>query len=159
MWCPRTILFPTDFSEYSRQAFQIACDVATRNEGRVIVLHAHPPATVVGGDLPQAIEYEDEDEARRKLASILPATADVPVQHLFVAGIPGPVIARAIREVHADLVVMGTHGRRGLSRVLMGSVAEEVVRRAECPVLLVKPQAVHAEAKPLGAATPIPSRP
>jgi len=139
MWPPKVILHPTDFSECSRHAFDLACDLAGQNRGKVIVLHAHPPALLAASEFPQSVEIEDEEEARRKLQMILPVRADVPVEHRLLSGQPVEVILTAVRVHRPDLVVMGTQGRRGVSRLLLGSVAEEVVRRSSCPVLLSRP--------------------
>jgi nucleotide-binding universal stress UspA family protein len=151
MWTPTTILHPTDFSACSRQAFEKACDLAAQNGGRVIVLHAIFPAAVMPGEAPVYVEYEDEAEARRQLDQILPRQSEVPVEHQLVPGQPVDAILNAAHEHRADLIVMGTHGRRGVSRLLLGSVAEQVLRRADCPVLLAKP-APEASAPPGKAA-------
>src|SRR5262249_32279764 len=78
------------------------------------------------------------DELRRKLESVRPEGRDIAVLHKFVQGEPVSTILSVVREEPCDLVVMGTHGRTGLGRLLMGSVAEQIVRKASCPVLTVK---------------------
>ena len=72
------------------------------------------------------------------LVAVAPADADVPHEHRLLHGDPIGEIVRLAEQEHVDMIVMGTHGRTGLSRLLMGSVAEAVVRRADCPVLVVK---------------------
>ncbi len=135
----KTILHPTDFSERSDQAFHLACSLARDHGARVIVLHVMPPpvATSVGGVMtPEPGTHQQEcweQLCRRKSDD-----PRVKVEHLITEGSPGEGILRAVKEKHCDLIVMGTHGRTGLGRLLMGSVAEAVVRKASCLVLTVK---------------------
>ncbi len=133
----KTILHPTDFSERSNQAFRLACSLARGHGARVILLHvAPPPATAIGGVMtPDPGHHEECWEQLRRLQ---PEDSRVPVERLLAEGSPAEAILRAAQERHCDLIVMGTHGRTGLGRLLMGSVAEEVVRKARCPVLTVK---------------------
>ena len=77
------------------------------------------------------------------LKEVVPTDPQVACEHRLLTGDPAVAIARLAEEEHADLIVMGTHGRTGLTRLLMGSVAEAVVRRAPCPVLTYK-QTTHA---------------
>jgi universal stress protein A len=144
----KTILHPADFSERSDQAFRLACSLARDHGARVILLHvAAPPATAIGGVMtPEPGGHEDCWEQLRRRQ---PDDPHVPVERLLAVGSPGEAILRAVRETHCDLVVMGTHGRTGMGRLLMGSVAEEVVRKAPCPVLTVK---VPLPAGPAGPA-------
>ena len=72
------------------------------------------------------------------LAEVKPTDPKVPYQHRLITGEPASAIARLAEDENVDMIVMGTHGRSGLSRLLMGSVAEAVVRRAKCPVLTYK---------------------
>jgi nucleotide-binding universal stress UspA family protein len=135
----QTILHPTDFSERSDQAFRLACSLARDHGARVIVLHVAPPpvAGYVGGVMtPEPGRHDEEwwDQLRRRQ----PDDPRVPVERVLGEGRPAEAILRAARERQCDLIVMGTHGRTGLGRALMGSVAEEVVRKAPCPVLTIK---------------------
>jgi nucleotide-binding universal stress UspA family protein len=77
---------------------------------------------------------------RAQLQQVRPDAAQLPVDHRLVEGDAAAEILRLAAETHCDLIVMGTHGRTWLSRMLMGSVAEQVVRKAPCPVLTVKTQ-------------------
>jgi universal stress protein A len=133
----QTILHPTDFSERSDQAFRLACSLARDHGARVVLLHvAPPPATAIGGVMtPEPGGHEDCWEQLRRRQ---PDDPRVSVERLLAVDSPGEGILHAIRETHCDLVVMGTHGRTGLGRLLMGSVAEQVVRKAPCLVLTVK---------------------
>lgn len=131
-----TILFPTDFSESSTQALHVAQALARDYDARLIALHAVPLPTVVYSDgvIPPDLGIHDE-AARAELDRLdLPAGSE----RRFVEGDPIDVILNTARDAHVDLIVMGTHGRTGLSRLLMGSVAEHVLRKAPCPVLTVR---------------------
>jgi nucleotide-binding universal stress UspA family protein len=135
----RRILHPTDFSASSRHAFDLACSLARDAGAELVVLHVAPPppASVVDGivvDLPPGIL----DEARAQLGRVRPADPRARVAHRLEQGEPATEVLRVAAEVRPDLIVMGTHGRGGLSRLLMGSVAEAVLRRAPCPVLTAR---------------------
>ncbi len=152
----RTILHPTDFSERSEHAFHLACSLARDHGARVVLLHvvSIPVAAYEGVVLPPPIEEATED-AKRRLSQMKPA--GIPVEHRVAEGDAAEMILRVAEEVHANLIVMGTHGRTGLSRLLMGSVAEQVVRRAPCPVLTMKAPfpAELAEARQAEAGTAV----
>ncbi len=100
-----------------------------------------------GGELYYGGEDEaNREELRKSLLQVMPADHTVPYDHMLLVGDPATAIAQAAEREGADLIVMGTHGRTGLTRLLMGSVAEAVVRKARCPVLTVKhPAEVPAE--------------
>jgi nucleotide-binding universal stress UspA family protein len=137
----RTILFPSDYSECSRTAFAIAQALARDYHARLLVLHvATPPPLVTYRELQRALEQPNG--YRRELADMLrslhPADAAAGVEYRVEDGEPAAEIMRVAEEVRCDLIVMGTHGRTGLGRMLLGSVAEQVVRNAVCPVLTVK---------------------
>jgi len=133
-----TVLHPTDFSERSRHALRLAGALARDYGARLVVLHAELPPTVVYGEgalpLDPEITYR---EAREELNRLTVPDGDVRAERRFEEGDPAGTILRVARELPADLIVMGTHGRTGLARLLMGSVAEQVVRKASCPVLTV----------------------
>jgi nucleotide-binding universal stress UspA family protein len=155
----RTILHPTDFSQNSDWAFDLACALAKDYGARVIILHVSLPPAHVYGDgvvLTQPMDYQDE--LRKKLCRLQPGHPGVPMEHRLVEGDAGEAIVQLAEETKSDLIVMGTHGRTGLSRLLMGSVAEKVVRRAPCPVLTLKtpmPQA-HRSKEPCLQAAGVP---
>jgi nucleotide-binding universal stress UspA family protein len=149
----RTILHPTDFSERSGYAFQLACALARDYGARLIVLHvAEPPVIPYGGVMTPPPPPRDSWRAlEEQLHRIQAPEPTVHVEHRLEEGGPVAEILRVARETTADLIVMGTHGRTGLGRLLMGSVAEQVVRKAPCPVLTVKtpfPEAAPPSAKP-----------
>ena len=139
----RVILHPTDFSSNSTKAFQVAAALARDRGARVLVLHVAPsPLTSLGGTQalpPQAVEFNLQ-ELKDQMAAIRPPEGVTLETRLEVGGAADTILAVA-RDTGCEMVVMGTHGRSGISRLLMGSVAEMVVRRAPCPVLTLKAEA------------------
>jgi nucleotide-binding universal stress UspA family protein len=137
----QTILHPSDFSERSDHAFRFACLLARDLGARLIVLHVMPPAAVaIAGELVAytAPSDQDKEELWGKLHALGVDDPAVQVEHFLEEGDPASVILRVAETTPCDLIVMGTHGRTGMARLLMGSVAEEVVRKASCPVLTLK---------------------
>jgi nucleotide-binding universal stress UspA family protein len=134
----RTILHATDFSELSDQAFQFACSLARDRGACLVVLHVYPPPIAHGEVVARRQPNGFHKELWQKLQKYQVAGSALPVIHRLEEGKPGAVILTTARELNCDLIVMGTHGRTGLQRLLMGSVAEQVVREAPCPVLVVK---------------------
>jgi nucleotide-binding universal stress UspA family protein len=132
----RTILHPTDFSEQSRAAFALACALTRDYGARLVALHVVPAPNFAYGEgyLPPAPE-ELLVEAREQLHRLEPPHGNVRAEQRLEQGDAAPEILRVAHEIDADLIVMGTHGRTGLRRLLMGSVAEQIVRKAPCPVL------------------------
>lgn len=138
------ILHPTDFSSASAHAFALACSLARDYGATLVVCHvAPPPAAAVVEGMMVAVPPDEEQEARNRLARIHPSDPMVNVAYRLERGDAVRDIVRVAGEEHADLIVMGTHGRGGLTRVLMGSVAEGVMRKAPCPVITIRP--AHAE--------------
>ena len=141
----RRILHPTDFSRASAPALRRAVSLAKVCRAPLVLLHVMtPPSPFIVEGTPLSSYAEllilARRSARRRLAALLARTrrGRVRVQAVFAEGLPADEILRAARRARADLVVMGTHGRTGLSRVFMGSVAERVVREAPCAVLTVR---------------------
>jgi nucleotide-binding universal stress UspA family protein len=145
----KTILLPTDGSECSAKAMAYALSFAKQYGGRVVALHVvdqrweeHTRIVFaeVGQDMTQKIRNGYEEEARRILREVTDAAGKVgvSVETRVVSGIPSEYIVRVAQELPADLIIMGTHGRAGMSHLLLGSVAERVVRKAPCPVLTVR---------------------
>jgi nucleotide-binding universal stress UspA family protein len=136
----KTILYPTDFSDASQPAFGVACELAERYAAHLVVLYVEPVATAAAYEqvmLPDRLDFEVQ--LMSKLGKVRPANPQVRVEHYLVTGDPALEIVHKAREIPCDLIVMGTHGRTGLRRLVLGSVAEKVVRKAPCPVLTVKP--------------------
>jgi nucleotide-binding universal stress UspA family protein len=136
----RTIVHATDFSESSGAAFRLACSLARDYGARLVVLHVQPPPVGVYAMEPAFFPPEGQrEEVLNELHGVRPGDPAVRVQHRLVEGDPADEILEVAKESGADLIVLGTHGRRGLGRLLLGSVAEQVVRKAPCPVVTVKP--------------------
>lgn len=136
----KKILHATDFSDCSASAFDLACALARDYTARLVVLHVKPPPFVPSGVMtPEPIEPpETAVELRHQLDAIQPADPTIAVEHVMLIGDEAEEIVHLAQEEGYDLIVIGTHGRTGLGRLLMGSVAEKVLRRAPCPVLTVK---------------------
>ena len=140
----KTILHPTDFSEPASHARKMAIELARDYGARLILLHVVEPP-VYYGELGASVNASDEvrQSEREKLAELVEPKSIVHIEPITVDGMAAQEILRVARERHADLIVVGSHGRSGLGRVLMGSVAEEISRNAPCPVLIVRtPQEV-----------------
>jgi nucleotide-binding universal stress UspA family protein len=140
MFPPRTILFATDFSETSQRAFEVACALSRDYEARLVAVHVAALPPVVGfveGVVPPptAIDREEMIDQLQQLGQSCP---EVHMKYRLLEGDAAAEVLRAAEESNCDLIVLGTHGRRGLGRLLMGSVAEQVVRKAPCPVLTVR---------------------
>jgi nucleotide-binding universal stress UspA family protein len=144
----RRILHATDFSSASRPALARAIALARQNQAPLWVAHSLPPLVApFGGEvayLPpgtyEAIDRSAREHAQKQLETLVERAkqAGVRATALLLDGSPHEQIPRAARRTHADLLVIGTHGRTGLTKVLLGSVAERVVRLAPCPVLTVR---------------------
>jgi nucleotide-binding universal stress UspA family protein len=136
----KSILHATDFSEHANDGFKLACALARDYGARLILCHVHQAPMVVYGEFGAVPPEPPEtlEQLRVRLEALRPADARIAVERHLVEGDPATEIVRLARETHCDLIVLGTHGRTGLARLLMGSVAELVVRRAPCPVLTIK---------------------
>jgi nucleotide-binding universal stress UspA family protein len=137
------ILYPTDFSTTGQTALEMATSLARDRGATLVIMHVEePPMAYGGGELYYGIEEPDREELKRMLAEVRPSDPAVSCEHRLMIGSPATAIIEMAESENVELIVMATHGRTGLLRVLMGSVAEEVVRKAKCPVLTVKPAAV-----------------
>jgi nucleotide-binding universal stress UspA family protein len=142
----RRILHATDFSPASRPAFLRAVELARANRAQLIALHVMTPPVLYTPDgyaLPQTYTslLADMRAAAQKQLDRLVAAAKargVRARGLLLEGLPHDRIARAARSIRADLLVIGTHGRTGLARLFLGSVASRVIASATCPVLSVR---------------------
>ena len=147
------VLVPIDFSETSRRALAWAFDYATRAPCEVHLLHVIDDQwfEAVRSRLPDHIAKEISDvnqESAAELERMVPDKEDREeigriLRHVG-RGRPAAEILRIAEKLGADMIVMGTHGRSGLAHLLIGSVAEKVVRHANCPVVCVKPGLVKA---------------
>ena len=140
------ILLPTDFSNYSAAATKYACELATKFDAELHLLHtletqlSSTPGFAMGLALQQWVS-ESRAAAEKSLAGVLDpkwSTGRTVIQAV-VEGSPKTEIIQYARNQNIDLIVLATHGRTGLPHVIMGSVAETVVRTAPCPVLTVRP--------------------
>jgi len=143
MFQPQRILCPTDFSETSNYALQVAIDLARQNQAALIVLHVAAtlgPERLTFAEATTRLQPEAHIEAlRHELHRVVPQQLDLDLHYLLREGDdPAAVIDQVTREHHCDLIVLGTHGRTGLEYLLMGSIAERVVRISPCPVLVAK---------------------
>jgi len=134
-----SILLPTDFTSLSDLALGLACAMARDYGARLMVLNVVPPPVVAYGEgviPPDPVNRIKEcDECLRNLK--IPDN-NVRAERRLEEGDPATSIVDVARDEHVDLIVMGTHGRTGLDRLFMGSVAEQVIRKAPCPVLVTK---------------------
>jgi nucleotide-binding universal stress UspA family protein len=140
----RTVMMASDFSSASRAAFARAVELAKANRARLLVMHAlalGPPAgEYVPPQVWDRIETANRAEARKQIDRLVAKAkqAGVRAAGLIMVGSPYDVIARTARSKRADVLVMGTHGRTGLPRFFLGSVATRVLAAAPCPVLTVR---------------------
>ena len=137
MFKPQHILHPTDFSDHSRAAFDVACSIARDSGADLLVVHVVPPPVSID-EVADSRRDGYRDRLRDELHALRPADPKPGVGHLLLDGDPAEVIVETAAAQGADLVVLGTHGRTGVGRLLMGSVAEQVLRKATRPVLTVK---------------------
>jgi nucleotide-binding universal stress UspA family protein/CBS domain-containing protein len=148
----RSILIPTDFSERSGHALQLAGALARDYDARLTVLHVAAPPTMFYGEgviLPPEPEALYQ-EARSRLNGLALPDLAIRADRRLEQGDPATEILHIAQQIHCDLIVMGTHGRTGLKRLLMGSVAEQVVRKASCPVLTLAAPFALAMGRPTG---------
>jgi universal stress protein A len=136
----KSILVPVDFYPSSLKALELAAKVARQNNGKVFVLHI-VPVDVDVSDMPQYAELITHQEGldREKLTPLAKQyLGEVPWEILDNMGQPADVIVNVAQRLPADLIVMVTHGRRGLARLVEGSIAEKVLRHTPCPVLAAR---------------------
>jgi nucleotide-binding universal stress UspA family protein len=133
------ILVPTDFSTGGKTALDTATSLAKERGAQLLIVHVEePPLAYGGGELYYGLEEPDRAQLEKMLKEVVPSDASVVVEHRLLMGNPASAIVHFAEKEAVDMIVMPTHGRTGLARVLMGSIAEEVVRKAKCPVLIVK---------------------
>jgi universal stress protein A len=150
----KTILFPTDFSHASDAALAHAEALAKQQGARLSIVHVEePPLAYGGGELYYGIPEPSSERILEMLEDVTPADTSVPFTHRLTMGDPAGEVVRLAEEEQADMIVLGTHGRTGLTRLLMGSVAEAIVRHAPCPVLVYRETAEKLAAKKPAATT------
>ena len=145
----KRILVPTDFSECANYALSLASEIAVKNNAKLLVLHSVEHPFAGGIDPTGASVFQPFDdglietllERGRSNLDELISTLEIPIEeitHLVEIGHPSDLIIDKIREFSIDLVVMGTHGASGITEMFVGSNAEKIVRRANCPVITLK---------------------
>jgi len=142
----RRVLHPTDFSRASRAAFSRALAEARANKAALTIVHVLAPVVPMAGEgYVSPSVYEQMAEAsrawgQRQLNRLLARarSARVRARGLLLEGVAHEQIVRAARRQHVDLIVIGTHGRTGVARFFLGSVAARVTATAPCPVLTVR---------------------
>ncbi len=146
----KNILVPTDFSEFSRLALDYAITIARTFKASIILIHVTPEKEL--DSIRQISPYLEpgrieellkgrESEDRKRLNEFIPPEKKegIKTEAIHRVGTPFLEIIKVAKEKEADLIVMATHGRSGLSHILFGSVAEKVVRKSTCPVLSIRP--------------------
>lgn len=149
----RTILHPTDFSACSQYAFETAVSKAREHGARLVLLHVYQPPGLLapyGEDWSWLPPTDHRDALWKSLEKLQVTDPAIKVERRLVEGHPAQEILRVAAEVGCDLIVMGTRGRTGLQRLILGSVAEQVLGKAGCPVMTLK--------VPTGEAAPVRSR-
>ena len=149
MFAPKRILVPTDFSNFADNALRQAVDIAKQYHAKIFLLH------VIGDHIRQCIEdyclsdavvkeiEQDSmmaslDNLKKEINRLSDDSSDVEIFSYVKRGVPSEEVLREQEEKDIDLIVMASHGRTGISRILIGSVAEKVMRGAKCPVMLVR---------------------
>jgi universal stress protein A len=138
------ILVPTDFSEYADYALDYAIELAQKLQARFTLLHVLYLSPLTVGEVPPSvfnqILQDMENWAQQQMQETLKRVKQTGIQidSVILEGTPFQMIIETAESKDVDLIVMGTHGRTGLTHVLIGSVAEKVVRLAPCPVLVTR---------------------
>ena len=141
----KSILFPTDFSEGSAQALQYAVDMSKRYGAKLHVVHIIYDITKATGwyvphvstdKMYQEIQEGAKKELDRFAVKELAEVKDV--ERTVITGVPHEEVINFAKKHKIDLIIMGTHGRKGIDRILFGSTAAQIVRFAPCPVLTVR---------------------
>ena len=157
-----TILHATDFSDLAANAFHAAFALARAHNARLILLYVKQPQETIQGEfglMPPEPEASDVDILTR-LGELVPDGSPIQVERLVVCGKAAETIVEVAKEKHCDLIVLGTHGRKGLARLFYGNVADRVTRAASCPVLalrssLTEPEDPHDLVRLAAAANPV----
>jgi universal stress protein A len=144
----KKILLPTDFSDGVEAPLRLAAGLAKDSGGTVVLMHAYQTPIlplpegqlIVSPEQMARLHKHLADELDKNKTHLIELGAPK-VETIVVEGNPTDAVVRAAKEHGADLIVMSTHGRTGLSHLLIGSVTERVVRTASCPVLTVRPVA------------------
>ena len=138
----KTLMVATDFSPLSEKAIDYAVMTAKQFGAKILLTHVLDPITVTTTD---ALMFSDNSEALRKIAEEMMKNLveilkekGVTVEPVLIKGSAASEIISKASQSRVDLIVMGTHGRKGIEHLLLGSVAESVIRSAACPVMVVR---------------------
>ena len=149
MFAPKRILVPTDFSNYADNALRQAVDIAKQYHAKIFLLHVigdHIRQCIEDYCLSNAVVNEIErdslmasiDKLKKEINRLSDDFSDIEISSYVKRGVPSEEVLREQEEKDIDLIVMASHGRTGISRILIGSVAEKVMRGAKCPVMLIR---------------------
>ena len=144
----RILLVPVDFSAASFKALDFAVELAKPFGASVELLHVLDPMYAPGQfNAPKLRQLRREagEDAKRRLAKVARRDPNGRLRHAVLNGVPYSVIVEKAARIKASMIVMGSRGRTGLGRFLVGSVAEKVIRHAQCPVLIVRDEAGNAK--------------
>jgi universal stress protein A len=143
----KTILHATDFSDLAANAFHAAFALARAHSARLIVLYVKQPQEAVQGEFGLSSPEPEEADADilDRLDELIPDGSTVNVEPLVAHGMPAEAIVQVAKQNQCDLIVLGTHGRKGLARLFYGNVADSVTRDAPCPVLALRSSETEAE--------------
>jgi nucleotide-binding universal stress UspA family protein len=141
----KNILFATDFSPAAEGALPYAIGLAKQYGAKVHCLHVRFPATypIVGPEAMLQVLEAAEEQAKFEAKQLHEMLGGVPHEVTVAEGDLWPTLSEIVDDQNTDLIVMGTHGRTGVTRALLGSAAEEVFRKAPCPVLTIGPYVSH----------------
>ena len=133
------ILCPIDFSTPGKAALELATSLARQRGATLLIVHVEePPIVYSEGELYYGMIEPDRTALETMLREVVPTDPAVSYEHRLVTGTPATAIVELAEAEAVEMIVLPTHGRTGLARLLMGSVAEAVVRKAKCPVLTYK---------------------
>ena len=142
MFSAEKVLFPTDFSECSKSVFNYVLSFAEAHNSRLTLLHVVEFEQIRrpgGGREATGVEKSYLEDRRKDLQAMVGPNPPVKVDFKVKEGHAYQEIIRVAGELDIDIIIMGTHGRTGFEHILIGSVAEKVIRHADRPVLIVKP--------------------
>jgi universal stress protein A len=136
----KEILVPVDFTACSLKALAYAVPIAKQLGATLTLLHVVEPTYMAAADMGVVVDVETEDDVRKEMEKLRRRFADqVRCQPIIRNGSAESEIINVAKELASDLIILSTHGRTGLERLLLGSTVEKVVRRAGCPILIVRP--------------------
>lgn len=136
----KQILVPVDFSECTEKALFYAVPFARQFDATLTLLHVVEPPYLPASEMGVLVDVETQDDSRKELEALRTRLAATVRCHTMIRkGSAQVEIIDAARELGSDLIILGSHGRTGVERLLMGSTVEKVVRHAGCPILIVRP--------------------